>query len=221
VQRFAAMRWRAGPAGEQCRRHPPGTLLQVEDDRWRKAWDLKVFGFISLTRALYPRMAARKRGVIINVIGAAGEKFPAAYIAGASGNAALMAFTRALGRASPKDGIRVVGINPGPVATERQTMLARHCGGDNAGRRQALGGDVPRHALRPPGASVRDWRCRGIPGQPTLYTSGTVYDRAAARAIREATSMAPAEDDHASAARRRRRPSSASTAKLASQCSPI
>ena len=36
-----------------------------------------------------------------------------------------MGFTRALGRAAPADGMRVVGINPGPVATERMTMLMR------------------------------------------------------------------------------------------------
>jgi len=103
---------------------PPGTLLSVDDDRWRAAWDLKVFGFIGLTRALYPVLKARG-GVVVNVIGAAGEQFDPNYIVGSSGNAALMAFTRALGRAAPADGMRVVGINPGPVATDRMTMLLR------------------------------------------------------------------------------------------------
>ena len=116
---------------------PPGTLLSVDNDTWRRAWDLKVFGFISLCRQIYPQMAARKSGVIVNVIGAAGEKFPPNYIAGAAGNASLMAFTRALGHASQKDGIRVVGINPGATETERQTMLLRH-------RAQAELGDAER-----------------------------------------------------------------------------
>lgn len=105
---------------------PPGTLLSVDNETWRRAWDLKVFGFISLCRLIYPQMAARKSGVIVNVIGAAGEKFPPGYIAGAAGNASLMAFTRALGHGCQKDGIRVVGINPGATATERQEMLVRH-----------------------------------------------------------------------------------------------
>ena len=61
--------------------------------------------------------------MIVNVIGAAGEKMNAAYIAGSVGNAGLMAFTRALGGASHADGIRVVGINPGPVATDRLISL--------------------------------------------------------------------------------------------------
>ena len=104
---------------------PPGDLLSVDNETWRRAWDLKVFGFISLCRAVYPKMAARGSGVIVNVIGAAGEKFPPGYITGAAGNASLMAFTRALGRQAPSAGLRVVGINPGPVATDRLIMLQR------------------------------------------------------------------------------------------------
>ncbi len=105
---------------------PPGTLGAIDNDTLRRAWDLKVFGFISMCRAIYPAMAARKSGVIVNVIGAAGEKFPSNYIAGAAGNAALMAFTRALGKSSPSDGVRVVAINPGSTATARLEMLLRH-----------------------------------------------------------------------------------------------
>ena len=112
---------------------PPGSLLTVDNETWRKAWDLKVFGFISLCRAIYPQMAARRAGVIVNVIGAAGESFPANYIAGATGNAALMAFTRALGKASPADGVRVVGINPGATATQRMEMLLRRRAQDELG----------------------------------------------------------------------------------------
>lgn len=104
---------------------PPGGILDVDDATWRKAWDLKVFGYISLSRTIYPSMATRKSGVIINIIGGAGEKFPAAYIAGAAGNASLMALTRAMAKSASADGIRVVGINPGAIMTARQEMLAR------------------------------------------------------------------------------------------------
>jgi NAD(P)-dependent dehydrogenase (short-subunit alcohol dehydrogenase family) len=102
---------------------PGGDLLKVDEETWRKAWDLKVFGYINLTRAVYASMKKKKRGVIVNVIGAAGEKMNAAYIAGSIANAGLMAFTRALGGASHADGIRVLGINPGPVATDRLISL--------------------------------------------------------------------------------------------------
>lgn len=104
---------------------PSGSLDAVDEATWRRAWDLKVFGTINLSRLVYAQMKARGDGVIVNIIGAAGERFEANYIVGSAGNAALMAFTRALGGASLKDGIRVVGINPGPVATDRIKALTR------------------------------------------------------------------------------------------------
>src|SRR3984885_7373069 len=104
---------------------PPGDVLSVDDARWRQAWDLKVFGYISFCRVIYGQMKARGHGVIVNVIGAAGEKFPTGYIAGAAGNASLMAFTRALGKGAPADGLRVVAINPGPVETDPLVMLRK------------------------------------------------------------------------------------------------
>src|SRR5258706_3974431 len=102
---------------------PGGDLLKVDEETWRKAWDLKLFGYINLTRAVYAGMKKRGRGVIVNILGNAGEKLNAAYIAGSTANAGLMAFTRALGGVSHADGVRVVGINPGPVATDRLLTL--------------------------------------------------------------------------------------------------
>lgn len=103
---------------------PPGALSDIKMDRWRAAWDLKVFGYIALTQRLYDNLRGRC-GVIINVIGAAGEQFPGDYIAGSAGNAALMGFTRGLAKTSHRDGVRVVGINPGPVETERLALMLR------------------------------------------------------------------------------------------------
>ncbi len=99
---------------------PGGGLNEVNDQRWRQGWDLKIFGTINLTRAVYEGMCKRGNGAIVNVIGVAGERHRADYIAGTSGNAALMAFTRALGGQSVDFGIRVVGVNPGRIETERQ-----------------------------------------------------------------------------------------------------
>ncbi len=104
---------------------PGGDLLALEEAPWRAAWDLKVFGYINLTRAIYRRMAARRAGTILNVIGMAGERPDGPYIAGSSGNAALMAFTRALGGESVELGIRVLAVNPGLVATDRLVSLLR------------------------------------------------------------------------------------------------
>jgi NAD(P)-dependent dehydrogenase (short-subunit alcohol dehydrogenase family) len=112
---------------------PGGTLDEVDKARWRAAWDLKMFGYINMCRRFYALMRARRRGVIVNVIGAGGESLDAAYIAGSTGNAGLMAFTRALGGAAPDDGLRVVGINPGPILTERLEGLLRRRAAETLG----------------------------------------------------------------------------------------
>lgn len=115
---------------------PQGNLTATGNDTWRAAWDLKVFGYISMSRALYP--ALKKRGgVIVNIIGAAGERLDPNYVAGSAGNASLMAFTKSLAKGAVKDGMRVVGINPGPVATDRLEVMMR-------GRAQAQFGDPSR-----------------------------------------------------------------------------
>lgn len=103
---------------------PPGDVFEVDNSRWRHAWDLKVFGYVNLTRTLYPTLK-KNNGVVVNVIGTSGERAEPNYIAGSCGNAALMAFTKGLGSNSPRDGVRVVGVSPGPVATERIEFLLR------------------------------------------------------------------------------------------------
>ncbi len=104
---------------------PGGDILAVDEAKWRAAWDLKVFGYVNLARAAFARMRERKRGVIVNVIGLGGERHNFNYVAGAAGNASLMSFTHAMGAHSTDHGIRVVGVNPGLVATERMEFLMR------------------------------------------------------------------------------------------------
>jgi NAD(P)-dependent dehydrogenase (short-subunit alcohol dehydrogenase family) len=115
---------------------PGGNIFDVDDKAWRTGWELKVFGYVNLTRAYFNRMKERKRGVIINICGAGGETMSFGYIAGAAGNASLMAFSRALGGSSIDFGIRVVAVNPGPVETDRVVYLAK--------QRAAAAGDESR-----------------------------------------------------------------------------
>ena len=98
---------------------PSGDLWDVDQESWRRGWDLKVYGYVGMCRAFYTKMKNAGGGVIINNIGNGGEVLDPKYIAGASGNASLMGFTRALGAFSLDDNIRVIGINPGPVDTDR------------------------------------------------------------------------------------------------------
>ena len=103
---------------------PGGSVLDIDEDRWREAWELKVFGYINLVREVLPQMQARKKGVIAHIIGMAGAAPRNAYLCGSTANAALIAFTQAVGGASVAHGVRVFGVNPSPTRSERmQTML--------------------------------------------------------------------------------------------------
>jgi 3-oxoacyl-[acyl-carrier protein] reductase len=104
---------------------PAGDLIDTTDKAWREAWDLKVFGYINLTRSILRAMQARGAGVIVNVVGYAGERLFARYIMGATGNAALMAFSRSVGSQAPDFGVRVVAVNPGYTATDRAYSVLR------------------------------------------------------------------------------------------------
>ena len=104
---------------------PGGTIETLDETKWRHAWELKVFGFINLTRELYPRMKARKDGVIVNVIGMAAEHPSFEYICGAAANAGLASFTRALGKGYAQHGVRVVGVHPPSTRTDRIITLMK------------------------------------------------------------------------------------------------
>ena len=65
---------------------PGGNIDAIDEARWRQAWDLKVFGYINMTRRFYALMREKRRGVIVSILGAAGENPDFDYIAGSSGN---------------------------------------------------------------------------------------------------------------------------------------
>ena len=104
---------------------PGGSVEAIDEARWRDAWDLKVFGYINMTREVLPPMMKRKSGVIVNVIGLAGAKPSFDYICGATGNAALIAFTKGVGAGATNHGVRVLGVNPTATRTDRIITLTK------------------------------------------------------------------------------------------------
>jgi NAD(P)-dependent dehydrogenase (short-subunit alcohol dehydrogenase family) len=97
----------------------PGDFQQLDDQAWIDDWQLKFFGYVRMAREVLPQMEQQKTGVILNVIGAAAMNPRRTYMIGGAANAALNHFTKALADEGSKAGVRVVGINPGPVLTER------------------------------------------------------------------------------------------------------
>jgi NAD(P)-dependent dehydrogenase (short-subunit alcohol dehydrogenase family) len=126
---------------------PTGDIFEVDEKRWREAWELKVFGYVNLSRAIYPHMRGRPPKVIVNVIGMGAERPQWRYVCGNAANIALNGVTRSLGGRSIDDGIRVVGVNPGAVDTERWRGIhmarAQKILGDASRWREVLSDDVP------------------------------------------------------------------------------
>jgi len=154
---------------------PGGTLQEIDEARWRTAWDLKVFGYINMCRRFYALMKARGHGVIINILGMAGEKVDATYIAGSTGNAGLMAFTRTLGGAAPADNLRVVGINPGAIATEGLVGMMQKRAQDrlgDAGRWEELMRPLPFGRAGAP--EEIGWMVAFLASDKSAYTTGTI-----------------------------------------------
>ena len=103
---------------------PAGSITSLDDATWRDSYELKLWGYIRLTRALLPQMLERGNGAIVNVLGNAGRQPSAGYIAGGPANAALMNFTKALSLGVGPQGVRVNAVNPGPIRTDRIRTMA-------------------------------------------------------------------------------------------------
>jgi len=153
---------------------PAGSLEVLDDAAWRRGFDLKLFGYITLSRLYYPKMKG-KGGVILNIIGNSGENWDASYIAGSTGNAALMPFTKALGGRSLDHGVRVVAVNPGPVATDRMLKIMKRKSIDmlgDEGRWQELFEKYP--GKRPATSEEVADLCAFLASPKAGYITGTV-----------------------------------------------
>jgi NAD(P)-dependent dehydrogenase (short-subunit alcohol dehydrogenase family) len=102
--------------------------------------DAKYFTYVHAIDAVIKGMAARKRGVIVNVIGSGGKIASPVHIPGGAANAALMLVTAGLANAYGAQGIRVTAVNPGATLTDRlkQGLEAE----------AKLGGVTPEEALK-------------------------------------------------------------------------
>lgn len=119
-------------ADEAERRHGPLDILvnsagaaarrpfgELDAAAWHAAMEAKFHTYTNVIDVVVKRMAARRQGSIVNVVGMGG-KFPAPiHLAGGAANAALMLATAGLAAAYAPSGIRVNAVNPTVTATER------------------------------------------------------------------------------------------------------
>lgn len=92
---------------------------ELSAQAWHDAMDAKFFTTVHAIDAVLPSMLARKRGVIINIIGMGGKVASSIHLPGGAANSALMLVSSGLAAAYGKQGIRINAINPGATLTGR------------------------------------------------------------------------------------------------------
>jgi NAD(P)-dependent dehydrogenase (short-subunit alcohol dehydrogenase family) len=89
----------------------------------REGMEAKYFSYINVMFPVIQGMVERGNGVVIPVIGTGGKLASPTHLPGGTANAALMLLVAGLGRVYGSCGVRITGISPGPVATERLQSL--------------------------------------------------------------------------------------------------
>lgn len=101
---------------------PGGSIESLSNEEWSKALDLKLMGYVRCTKAAFPYLE-QTNGSLVCIIGGAAES-PNPYLLTSSVvNAGDSNFVKALAKQGAGRGVRVNGINPGPVATDRWHQL--------------------------------------------------------------------------------------------------
>lgn len=95
-----------------------GDFFALTDEDFQDGFALKLMGAVRLTRAAWPHLM-KTSGAMVSIIGMGGRNASPDFTIGGSVNAALMNFTKAMSVRGIRDGVRVMGINPGLVETER------------------------------------------------------------------------------------------------------
>lgn len=93
----------------------PAATMRVE--QWRRVIDVDLSGTFYCAQALYPGLRAG-RGVVVNVASVAGHRAFAGRANYCAAKAGVVMLTQVLGQEWATDGIRVLAVSPGFVATE-------------------------------------------------------------------------------------------------------
>ena len=126
---------------------PAGRIDEIDEKRWRDSWDLKVFGYINMTRAFYAAMKKRGGGVIINTASTAGLRPRPGLTWYNASKGAVITMTKSMAVELAPDQIRVNALCP--VAGETG-MLSEFMGGDTPENRAKFTASIPLGRLSTP-----------------------------------------------------------------------
>lgn len=98
-------------------------LVEFTLDEWRQVIDTNLTSVFLMCRAFIPLMKGRGWGRILNLTSMMSHVALPGRTAYCASKAGLLGLTRALALELAADGITVVGISPGPIATEMNAPL--------------------------------------------------------------------------------------------------
>lgn len=96
-------------------------FLDIDDDLWKKTYDLNVNGVMYGMQSALPHMLSAGRGVIVNMASMSHKRGgPGASIHYASAKGAVLTMTLGVAREFAAQGIRCLSVSPGPIDTAFQ-----------------------------------------------------------------------------------------------------
>ena len=111
----------------------PQPALEIDDDEWRRYFEVNVLAGIRLTRELLPGMMEREWGRVLFVASDSAVVIPAEMIHYGLSKTALLAASRGFAKAAAGSGVTVNSVIAGPT----------HTGGVETFVRQLVGDDLP------------------------------------------------------------------------------
>lgn len=96
----------------------PSSILDRDDDSWAADLDANLMSAVRLDRRLVPGMVERGHGVVVHVSSIASRLPQGPQTSYAAAKAALNTYSRALANEVSPQGVRVLTVLPGFVATE-------------------------------------------------------------------------------------------------------
>jgi len=99
-----------------------GNFVELPDQAWIDGYALKFFGCVRMCRLFWPMLKAAQ-GFVVNIGGGAARSPGADFSIGASVNAAMGNFSKALSQLGKRDGVNVNVVHPGATETERFFQL--------------------------------------------------------------------------------------------------
>jgi 3-oxoacyl-[acyl-carrier protein] reductase len=125
----------------------PGTVLEAAEEDWRAAVDTVLLGTLRLVKALVPHLG---NGAAIGLVLSTSVREPIPHLAISNGLRPGLAMTaKALADELGPRGIRVFGLMPGRIATDRMIEIDERNSDPGAARQRSEGGIPLRRYGRP------------------------------------------------------------------------